>query len=152
MDSSKDLDTALAELGKLDTQNFAAAAKKHRVDRTTLSRRFRGVTRSRQEAVSISKKLLTNSQEEVIINFINRQASRGLYLTSRLLKSMVEHFLGREINKNWPGDFLRRYTTEIKGVYLSGFDKSRHAAESAANTKHFFENVRNLRIVWLDLY
>ena len=47
-----DLDDALADLGPLkpgDKPNYAKTAKKFGVDRTTLSRRHRGVTSDRKD-------------------------------------------------------------------------------------------------------
>ena len=53
------IDEAIADLETQDRPNIAATAKKYRVDRTTLSRRFRGKTGTIQEAnSSIRQKLI----------------------------------------------------------------------------------------------
>jgi hypothetical protein len=109
--------------------------------RSTLSRRWNGVTVSHSQAVSDNLKLLPNHQEAVLIQYINKQASRGIYLTPSLLQNIVQHYIGRDINKNWASEFFKRYRSSIRGVYLNGFDRSRHAAESEDNTARFFENV-----------
>jgi hypothetical protein len=118
MDHDNRIDLALAELDNSDAPNIAAIAAKHNLDRSTLSRRFRGVTHSRRQFISNSKKPLTDSQEAILIEYINWNASRGLYFTPRLLQTVVEHYLDRQINRNWTSEFFSRHTSKIQGYIL----------------------------------
>jgi AraC-like DNA-binding protein len=81
MDHNHRTDAALEELDNSEAPNIAEVARKYNLNKSTLSRRFRGVTVSRQEATFIHKILLSDSQEDILIQYINHQASRGLYLT-----------------------------------------------------------------------
>ena len=63
-----------AAMDELDAQlkpNFSAAAEKWLLERTTLSKRWKGQTMSREEANSEYQQLLTNAQEEALIICIN---------------------------------------------------------------------------------
>ncbi len=49
MDHEDQIQAALAELDSSDTINYTQVAKKHGIHRSTLSRRYRNVTRSAAE-------------------------------------------------------------------------------------------------------
>jgi hypothetical protein len=141
------MDAALAELDLSDTLNYATVAKKHNVHPSTLRRQFLKETRSKEDFLSDSKRLLTNAQETFLLNYIDRQSQRGLYLTPRILQNIVEEVLQRHINKNWAASFCKRHQYRITSRYLNGFDRARHVAESAENISHFFDNVSILDII-----
>ena len=50
---------AIAEIGDQKAPNYAYYARKHKLDRSTLSRRHRGKTTSRKEATSEHRQNLT---------------------------------------------------------------------------------------------
>ncbi|KAF8847075.1 hypothetical protein BDZ45DRAFT_607971, partial [Acephala macrosclerotiorum] len=63
----------------LETQecpNVSATAKKHRVARKTLDDRWKGKSVSVQEANSMYRQALTNAQEQVMVDVINRLTAR----------------------------------------------------------------------------
>ena len=68
---------AITDLESQDRPNITATAKKYGVVRETLSRRFRGKTDTIQNATSYSRKQLTDTQEEVLIAYINKLNNRG---------------------------------------------------------------------------
>ncbi|PVH90474.1 hypothetical protein DM02DRAFT_466438, partial [Periconia macrospinosa] len=70
MVNEKDIQLALDDLKSQEVINFTTIAKKYNLDRTTLMRRFKGKTTSNQEAHSIHHKLLTDAQEEVLLQHI----------------------------------------------------------------------------------
>ena len=58
-------------INALDAQlipNYRQIGLKFGIDRTTLMRRHKGISTSKVEATSIHHKLLTNTQEEVLID------------------------------------------------------------------------------------
>jgi hypothetical protein len=61
MGNEEDLEAALLDVANSDIPNYAAIARKHNIHRSTISRRARGVTRSRGVATSYDKKLLTDA-------------------------------------------------------------------------------------------
>jgi len=80
--------------------NFPAIAAEFNIDRTTLSRRFRGVQRSYAESRSESIQNLNNAQEEVLIDFINRFIDRSMPPTSQVVRNMAEELCGKSVDKN----------------------------------------------------
>ncbi len=58
---------AITNLKSQSHPNFSATVRKYEVERTTLAKRFRSETRSREEATSNSFKTLTNVQENVLV-------------------------------------------------------------------------------------
>jgi transposase-like protein len=62
---------ALEEVANSDAPNITAIARKHNLIPSTLNRRARGVTRSREDRTSEDKKLLTDAQEETLIKQLN---------------------------------------------------------------------------------
>src|SRR4051794_17662445 len=76
--TSKRILLALKELESAEKINYAATALKYDIDRTTLSRRFRGVTRSREEYISEDCQLLTRKEEEGLLEYIDILDKRGI--------------------------------------------------------------------------
>jgi hypothetical protein len=69
---------AIADLESQERLNYADIAKKWNVDRSTLSRRHRGVTGLKEDYYSYTFKALTDVQENVLIRYINEFSIRGL--------------------------------------------------------------------------
>jgi hypothetical protein len=122
MVNEKDLEAALLDVAKSKAPNYRAIGRKHNIHHTTLSRRARGVTVSRAVATEISKKLLTDAQEEVILQKIETLSNKGIYLVPRIIHNSVQAIVHHPIGKNWVGDFQRRYKKRIKSMNLAGFD------------------------------
>ena len=101
------LEWALADCRQQKEPNFKATAARYPgVDRTTLSRRLRGVQRSYIESRSESIQNLTIAQEEVLIDFINHLTNHALPLTSQIVKNVAEELCSKEVGKNWVGQLL----------------------------------------------
>src|SRR5436305_14762620 len=89
MANSEAIQLALDDLKSQDVTNFAATAKKHNVDRTVLMRRFKGQTVSNREAHSTHHQLLTDAQEEVLLQHISNLSDRGMPPTPQILENLV---------------------------------------------------------------
>ena len=92
------IDAALADLRLQDKPNISATAKKHGCDRTTLSRRFRNVTKSKESA-NDSMRLLDHVQSKALIKYINDLTKRGLPPTTTMVRNLAAGIAGRQ-----PGD------------------------------------------------
>lgn len=141
MDPEERMEAAITELINSKTRNFSIVAKKWDLVRTTLSRRFYKQTRSKAEFLSQEHQLLTTAEEDAIFDYIERIGTRGLHLTPSMLVTLVEQYLGRSVSKNWVYGFEKRNNERINSVFLYGFDKKRHLAESAANIDKFYTEV-----------
>ena len=70
--------------------NYKATAQEFNIGRTALSRRHQGKTTSRATANSKYRQLLTNAQEQQLINQINRLSVRHMPPTSQIVRNMAE--------------------------------------------------------------
>ena len=100
MVNEDDMKKALAEIESSEAPDYAAIARKYSLTRSTLSRRARGKTTSRAEFQSQVHQCLTNAQERVLINQINRLTERGIPLTSQIVKNFIEEMIRHTIGKN----------------------------------------------------
>ena len=90
MDHNARIQAAITDLESQETVNYAATAKKWKIDRSTLSRRYRGKTGPNQDATSYSRKQLTDTQEETLITYVNKLNNRGFPPTPQILKNIAE--------------------------------------------------------------
>jgi hypothetical protein len=91
---------AVADLESYLKPNYAALARKYELERTTLAKRHQGKTTSREQFQSNKHQCLTNAQERVLIDQINRLANRGIPPTNQLVKNFAEEMIEHDINKN----------------------------------------------------
>jgi AraC-like DNA-binding protein len=139
---------AIDDLESQNRPNIAATAKKWKIDRSTLSRRFRGKTGSKEEATSCSRKKLSTTQEEALIAHINRLSDRGLPPTPQIVKNLAEELVHEEIGKNWVSRFCQRYANRLSSVYLRTIDHKRKIADNSHHFEHYFNTVS----VFLSFY
>ena len=132
---------ALLELSKETKPNLLGTSKKYNVNRTTLSRHFRGTQRSRAEYFSESRQCLNYAQEKVVISFINRQTERFLPPTSQLVHNVAEEVCGQPINKNWVSMFTARNRTKLCAEYLRTIDSARVKADNEELIGRFYDQV-----------
>jgi AraC-like DNA-binding protein len=94
------IEKALDLLNRELAPNYDAMAKRSGLGRTTLSRRFRGITVSRAEAISEIRQCLTITQEEALIKQINKLSIRNMPPTSQIVKNLAKEIYGRKVYKN----------------------------------------------------
>ena len=129
MVNEDDIQAALVDLDTQSQPDYSAAAKKYSLYRTTLLRRHRGVTRSRDTFLSETTRYLTNEQEAVLIKHINRITDRGMPPTAQIVRNLAEEMRGKRVSKNWTSDFVRRFKQKLKSLYLFNIDNLRVKAE-----------------------
>jgi DNA invertase Pin-like site-specific DNA recombinase len=74
------IDLALEELRSLKQEeniNITKIAEKYGINRSTLSRRFNGVTRSKEAGYN-NQQFLNNEQSNTLIKWVNQLTERGL--------------------------------------------------------------------------
>jgi hypothetical protein len=101
MDYEERMTAAFAALDLQKTRNYSQVAKKYGLERTTLSKRYKGETVSRKVFLSESRQCLTEAQEEALIEQINKLTDRHIPPTSQMVKNFAEEMIGREVVKNW---------------------------------------------------
>src|SRR5438045_4722332 len=133
---------ALEACREVDNPNFTAIARDFPpVNRQTLKRRFYGQQNSRAEAISQSRKNLTNMEEEELIKHINMLTDRGLPPTSAMVQNIAEEMIGRAVGKNWTGQFVKRYKDRLQRVYLRNIDNMTIQSDYLPIIQHFFDLV-----------
>lgn len=78
MDHNTRMLRVIADLQSQQPLKYAATARKWEVNRSTLWRRYKGQTRTVQEANSYVRQKLTNASEEVFIAHANQLTACGL--------------------------------------------------------------------------
>ena len=83
-----DIDKALQSLQLQDNPNLSATAKQYYVNRSTLSRRFYGVTYS-HVVKHQNQGLLLLAQEKSLVQYINKLTETGIPLTVLIVHNFV---------------------------------------------------------------
>ena len=100
MPNESDILAAIKEVENSDIPNYAAISREHNIYPSTLSRRARGITQSREEVSSQQRQLLTNPQEASLIDYINKLSDKALHVTPKIVTNLVEELLQKAIGKN----------------------------------------------------
>ena len=133
--------SAIEDLKSQDRVNYSKTAKKWKVKRTTLAKRYKGQTGTIQEKCSTIHKRLTNEQELVLIEQINKLTLRGIPPTCRIVRNLAEEVAGGSVGKNWNARFIERNQKELKSVYLRTIDNARSKADYAPSFRLFYDLV-----------
>jgi len=136
------MDEAIADLNSSASPCIAQVARKHGLSRSTLSRRWRGVTTSKAQSVE-DHKLLNDNQERELKNYIERLCERCLPPTPAIVSQMAAKLAGKEPGSNWCSRFVERHKAELDSRYLNSLDLQRHHADSVASYKQYFDTVRS---------
>jgi hypothetical protein len=142
MVNETDIRKALDDLESQNVPNYSSTASKFKIDRKTLQRRHKGISKPRELAYSESHMLLTIEQEKVLLEHVNVLSDRGLPPTPQFLRNLVFEIVKKQPGKNWVATFCKRHENKIKSLYLRAIDQSRQVADNTAYFKHFYANVR----------
>ena len=134
------IDAAFAALKSQKSPNYTATAKKFGVDRTTLSRRHRGITAAKGVNPS-PLAILSPTQKKTFISYINELTRRGTPPTARMVARFAAEISGRQPGKNWVNRFVRSTRNELESGFLMGFDLVRKKADNNYQYKLYFELV-----------
>ena len=88
------IETALAALKLQDKKNISACAKLYRVDRSTLSRRFNGVSNP-AKVKHQKQQLLKPQQEKDLIEYINKLIERGIPPTTVIVRNFAREMASK---------------------------------------------------------
>jgi hypothetical protein len=136
------MDEAIADLNSSASPCVAQVAREYGVSRSTLSRRWRGVTTSKAQSVE-DHKLLNDNQEQELKNYIERLCERCLPPTPAIVSQMAAKLAGKQPGSNWCSRFVERHKAELDSRYLNSLDLQRHHADSVASYKQYFDTVRS---------
>ena len=142
IDKSARITKAIDAIQRGEFTEYSKAADYYGCSCSAVSRRIRGLTKTRQQANSFWHQCLTIEQEEVLIHRINTLTDRGMPPTSHIVRNLAEEIRGGPVGKNWVGQFVKRHSIRLKSLYLRNIDNLRAGAEYAPMFQLFFSVVR----------
>ena len=102
------IEAALADLALQDLPNYTATAKKFNINRSTLLRRYKGVTVLIKEGRQTTS-ILSNQQEKELISYINKLTERGIPFTNAIIRVFAQDIFKKKPGKNWAYRFVQIY-------------------------------------------
>lgn len=135
------IDKAIDDLKSQKKPNISATARKWSVERSRLSKRWNGKQGSKQ-AMYEDKRLLSDPQERELIRYIKKLTDLGLPPTATMVRNFAEEIVGKEPNKNWPSDFVKRHKDVIDSAYLNNLDKVRKKADNYGSYFKYFHSLK----------
>ena len=135
------LDEAIAFLRSSNKPNISEAARMFKVERSVLSKHFRG-KRVSVAMANETRQLLTNKQELVLVNEVQRLCDWCLPPTPAIVTLWASYMCGKEPSKNWSAGFKARHKDILDCRYLNTIDLARHKAESEASYSQYFTILR----------
>ena len=118
------IDKALKDLASQESPNYGATARKYGIDRTTLSRRYRGLARSWAVNVANTKSLLTPQQEKEFVDYINKLSVFSLPPVILIIQNFAFNISKKIPRKNWLTYFINKYSLKLDSSFLKGDRKS----------------------------
>ena len=97
------IDDALESLKSLklgEKPNLTLVADKYGCNRSTLSKRWRGIQGSVQQK-NENQRLLNKTQEKELILYIDGLTARGLPPTRQMIRNFASDIAGRQAGKTW---------------------------------------------------
>ena len=100
IDKSARITAAVEAIRRGEFADYTNTANYYKCSRSAVSRRVRGLTKTRQQANSFWHQCLTIKQKEVLIYRINYLTDRAILPTSYIIKSLIEEIKGVRVRKN----------------------------------------------------
>ena len=101
MSKNQAIEHAINDLKSQKAPNIDATAKKWGVVESTLRRHYKSKTVSCSEGQSRSNMLLTNAQEDVFIEHINKFSTRNLHPTIQMVKNLARKIVSHSVGEWW---------------------------------------------------
>ncbi|KAF2176049.1 DDE-domain-containing protein [Zopfia rhizophila CBS 207.26] len=135
------IEAALADLESQDRPNYSATAKKYNVDRSTLSRRHRGVTVSREGYIE-SISILTKEQENNLISYIRKLTAMSLPPTNAMVENFIHDLTGHWVHKDFVTGWWKKHSDILGSSYLTLIDLQRIKADNNFLYGRYFDFVK----------
>jgi Tc5 transposase DNA-binding domain len=132
------IEEALADLRLQEEPNILQTAKKHKVNRTTLSRRWNNVTGSKEAGYN-GQRLLTTVQSNTLKKYINNLTERGLPPTNAMVRNFAVQIAQKQPGPHWIERWLKANKKDLKSGYLTPIDGARKKAESVYYYSLYYE-------------
>ena len=135
------IDDAIEDLKSRDPgEHFTLreVAEKYQVNRSTLGRRWRGVTASREDGY-LNQQALNQQQELELIQYITKLTERGLPPTREMIKNFARGIAKVDVSETWVTHFFNCHKDVLTKQWTSPMAANRHAADSYDKYKEYFD-------------
>jgi len=135
----KPIDEALASICGQKDVNYTAVADKFGCNRSTLSRRHRGITTSRKNIIAIYHSLLSKAQQSELVNYINKLSNKGIPPTILVVRSLTMDICKTRPGKCWTWRFVKAHSDRLDYSFLRSINLARRKADSLEVYRAWFE-------------
>jgi hypothetical protein len=138
------IEAALAAIESLEPGEklvYAQIAKKFGVEPTTLARRHKGASTSRNTKAQ-NQQALHPQQEAELVRYLERLHRRGLPPTRAMIQNFASQIAQRELGEHWVNRFLQRHPDKLISKWTTAMDNSRHKADSGKKYSLYFNLLR----------
>jgi hypothetical protein len=135
------IDDAIADLESPEEGadfTLTQIADRHGVNRSTLSRRWRGLTGPRSDGYA-QQQLLNPQQEDELVRYIEDLTAKSLPPTRQMIRNFASEISGIYVGEAWVSRFLHRHHDMLTTKWSTAMDSNRHAADSYDKYKLYFE-------------
>jgi hypothetical protein len=135
------IDEAIADLESREPgerYTLKEVSEKYGVDRSTLGRRWRRVTASRDEGYS-KQQALSPQQELELIQYIKKLTERGLPPTREMIRNFSSEVAHQQLSESWVTRFINRHEIHLISKWTTAMDRTRHLADSELKYRLYFE-------------
>ena len=133
----KECNTFLSE----DDIPWSKIAEKYGVVRSTLTRKWRGETRSREEQ-AVAQQKLTLQQEAELVKYIEELTARRIPPTRDMIRNFASAVAQEPVSESWVTRFINRHAIYLISQYSTGMDADRHNADSFVKYKLYFDSLQ----------
>jgi hypothetical protein len=135
-------------------RSIRAAALAFNIPKSTLRRRYQGISTARKQAHEKDRHL-NQAQEDVLCEWIAHLAATAHPISKRTIRPKVQALCGKRPSNSWIRRFLKRHPDLCLGR-PSGLDPKRAQAFNPATVKDYFnllkEYIDRYDIPWENIY
>lgn len=124
-----------------EERSIRSIAKQFKIPPSSLNRRLKGVTLSRDEYLALHNGKLNKPQENILIKHIDMLSAKGCPPTHAMLRNFAREICGKSVGKMWSFRFVKRNEQILSKGFLDSLEFSRKKADSARSFAKYFSKV-----------
>lgn len=115
--------------------SLRALSERFNVAKSTLGDNLNGTHTS---SSTVHNRLLSDVQEQVLVDRINAYADCGTLLAPSHVKELAERLAEHRVNRNWTSSFFKRHKNDISPRYYKIQGLARVKADTPSNRQAFY--------------
>ena len=120
---------------------YTSTANLYGVERSRLSKTYRGKQQSREDYNRFFNGKLSKAQEDHLCDYIDELTKRSIAPTHAMLRTWAYEISAIPVGRNWPYRFVQRHGDRVKSMYLKGIESACTKADSEFEYSRWFELV-----------